>query len=218
MKKLIIACAGSKQREGGYFRDSEGRRIKFVAQPHLAPDGNNVRFGHPDDSSNGKTWRELVDEYNATYRANSNHNPYGLFPAYQLYTPKGQWSSIYRNLVNSFGKENVFILSAGWGLIASDFLTPQYDITFSKNSKIEPYKKRAQRDDSRDFCQLQAGPEDELFLFAGTEYTQIFHRLTKQMPVMRKHIYTYDSMRTQNKYTWYYQYAADFIKHKGKSP
>ena len=34
-------------------------------------------------------------------------------------------------LVEIFGIDNVYILSAGWGLIRASFLTPNYDITFS---------------------------------------------------------------------------------------
>ncbi|BAU49572.1 hypothetical protein SVA_3024 [Sulfurifustis variabilis] len=38
---------------------------------------------------------------------------------------------------------DVFILSAGWGLIGAAFLTPVYDITFSNSA--DDYKRRRRR-------------------------------------------------------------------------
>jgi hypothetical protein len=49
-------------------------------------------------------------------------------------------------LVEKFGIEKVFILSAGWGLIRADFLTPNYDITFSGSA--EAFSDDAQRTDT----------------------------------------------------------------------
>jgi hypothetical protein len=71
----------------------------------------------------------------------------GLLPAWQLYD-----RPVYRELVHALGAENVFILSAGWGLLSADFLTPNYDITFSKTAKR--YKRRRVRDRYRDFCRV----------------------------------------------------------------
>jgi hypothetical protein len=45
--------------------------------------------------------------------------------------------------VDRFGLENVYVLSASWGLIRADFLTPYYDITFSSSAdayKIKGYR------------------------------------------------------------------------------
>ena len=61
-------------------------------------------------------------------------SPFGLLPAYQLYE-----NSTYNRLVDRFGLSNVYILSAGWGLIPADFLTPHYDITFSASA--DAYKR-----------------------------------------------------------------------------
>jgi hypothetical protein len=57
-------------------------------------------------------------------------NPLGLYPAYRLYENR-----VYGRLVEAFGVENIYILSAGWGLIRADFLTPYYDITFSHSAE-----------------------------------------------------------------------------------
>ena len=61
---------------------------------------------------------------------------------------------------------NTYILSAGWGLINSEFLTPYYDITFS--AAADNYKRRRKADTYRDFCML---PEDvdELIVFFGRQ-------------------------------------------------
>jgi hypothetical protein len=98
--------------------------------------------------------------------------PLGLLPAYQLYA-----NSIYGKLVDRFGLAKVYILSAGWGLIAADFLTPYYDITFSQSA--EPYKRRRKTDYYRDFRMLQAEPSDEILLFAGKDYLPLFNQLTR---------------------------------------
>ncbi|MGE5063222.1 MAG: hypothetical protein ACM3IG_04065 [Myxococcales bacterium] len=65
-------------------------------------------------------------------------NPLNLLPAYQLYA-----HDAYRALAQTFGIDEVFILSAGWGLISASFLTPAYDITF-KATKTAPWKRRRQ--------------------------------------------------------------------------
>jgi len=82
-----------------------------------------IRYARPDDASDqGVSWRSLIWDYNKA-RA---RNPLKLYPAYRLYI-----DDAYGALVKQFGITNTFILSAGWGLIRSDFLTPQYNITFS---------------------------------------------------------------------------------------
>jgi hypothetical protein len=64
----------------------------------------------------------------------------------------------------------VFVLSAGWGLIRSDFLTPNYDITFT--SQAESYKRRDANDPSfKDFKQLTSDAQDEIFLLASKAYS-----------------------------------------------
>jgi hypothetical protein len=60
------------------------------------------------------------------YNENPGSNQLGLYPAFELYK-----NDIYRKLVDCFGIDKTFILSAGWGLIRASFLTPWYDITFT---------------------------------------------------------------------------------------
>ena len=79
-----------------------------------------------------RTWRQVLFAYN-----NDTRNPFGLYPAYRLYA-----DNVYRRLANRFAVQNLYILSAGWGLIRADFLTPYYDITFSQTRKDQRYKRR----------------------------------------------------------------------------
>ena len=106
---VVIQCAASKRSDAGRLVRADGKPVTFVAHPELAPaDGTSV-YARPDDlSEDGIPWRESLLNYNAEPR----DNPLGLCPAYQLYQNK-----IYAGLVDRFGPKNVYILSAGWGLI-----------------------------------------------------------------------------------------------------
>jgi hypothetical protein len=117
VKKIVIACAGRKQEQGGYFETFDRRKVKFVSRPDYVPESKreDLLFFRPDDPSLDdprKSWRDLVEDYNKT----PDRYSFDLYPAYLLYTPP-----IYVKLVAHFKKENVLILSAGWGLIRSDF-------------------------------------------------------------------------------------------------
>ncbi len=87
-------------------------------------------------------WRQRLLEYNTDHA-----NELGLKQAADLYS-----NSAYRALVDKIGLDRTFILSAGWGLIRSDFLTPRYDITFSASAP--PYARRRKTDRYDDFCML----------------------------------------------------------------
>jgi len=80
-----------------------------------------------------------------------------LLPAYQLYD-----NCAYQGLVSKFGIDKIFIVSAGWGLVAANFLLPDYDIRF--NAVAEPYKRRGKQDIYRDFCALKDETDDIMFL------------------------------------------------------
>ena len=77
-----------------------------------------IRIGgiHVCDTNRGGTWRKLLADYN---KRNRDANPLGLLKAWQLYRHK-----TYGQLVRQLGEENVYILSAGWGLLPANYLTP----------------------------------------------------------------------------------------------
>jgi hypothetical protein len=120
--KIVIQCSATKQDLAGTFIIS-GRRVKFIAHPELHPPGETDIFSRPDDAipSSSTTWRQHLVTYNS-----SGANPDHLLQAGSLYSPPA-----YVALLRSVGTENFYILSAGWGLVRSDFLLPDYDITFS---------------------------------------------------------------------------------------
>lgn len=170
--KIVIQCAASKNPTAGSMIDKSNRRVLFVADPRQAPPSEQCTYARPDDIfDRDVTWREHLADYNR----GSRENPLGLFPAYKLYA-----NATYSELVDKFRTENVFILSAGWGLISAEFLTPQYDITFSPMAKGEnAYKHRGRKDKYEDFCLLPTASSDDLVFLGGKDYLPLFASLTK---------------------------------------
>ena len=109
--KIVIQCAGSKntQLPRSGFHTSDGRLVKFVADPKSAPSSDHqYAYAKPDDLSDGQhTWRERILDYNKEAKS----NPLSLLPAYRLYKNK-----VYERLVNKFGINKIFILSADCNL------------------------------------------------------------------------------------------------------
>jgi hypothetical protein len=112
--------------------------------------------------------------YNEKYEETGD-NPCRLYKACQLYE-----NSIYSELVEGFGIGKVYILSAGWGLIPAGFLTPYYDITFSKSAN-PPYKQRKPSDRYNDFALLPRETEEDIYFFGGKDYLPLFGDLTKDV-------------------------------------
>lgn len=218
--KIVIQCAASKDPAAGYFQSATGKRVTFVAHPELASAGNDCLAAHPDDTSDqpGKSWRELV----AAYNARPGKNPLGLFPAYRLYA-----NDTYRALVDRYGVENVYVLSAGWGLIRADFLTPQYDVTFKKQG-VDPFKRRLPSDRFCDFNQLPDNGDDIVF-FGGKDYLPFFCHLTGSMRSRRLVFYNSQSRpiapgcvliryETKTRTNWHYACARGFAAEEIRLP
>jgi hypothetical protein len=167
--RVVIQCAGSKQPAAGTFWTADGRRVVFVAHPALAPRADDIHYAHPDDLCDleDQTWRERVMDENRRPRVASSP----LCAAGFLYRP-----SAYRTLQERFGAERLFILSAGWGLVRSNFLLPAYDITFSGSA--EPHKRRQATQRFSDFNHLlDEGEADTVFL-GGKDYLPLFLKLS----------------------------------------
>ena len=112
----VIQCAARKPASAGRLQLSTGKPVVFVADPKAGPADDAVVYARPDDLvDDGTSWREVLKKYNAEQR----DNPLGLFQAYRLYEHR-----TYGRLVDHFGLQNVYILSAGWGLICANFQTP----------------------------------------------------------------------------------------------
>ena len=169
----IIQCASKKRPDAGRFVADDGRKVLFVADPGAAPASQSLRYARPDDETPaGHTYRERLEQYN---RDDRTDNPWGLLPAWQLYMP-----SAYRTLVDALGVGNVFILSAGWGLVAANYLLPDYDITFSSSAKGQQAYKRRRLGDKRyrDFSMLPQDTVKQVFFFGGKDYLALFCTLT----------------------------------------
>lgn len=167
---VVIQCAASKRPHAGHFVTDDGKLVDFVAHPEIAPpvQGNRI-YARPDDiPENGISWRKQLLNYNKV----SHHNPLRLCAAFQLYE-----NETYELLVNHFGVEGVYILSAGWGLIRSDCMIPYYDITFSQSA--DSYKRRRKTDRYDDCCMLPDQITDRIVFIGGKDYLPLFCDLTK---------------------------------------
>jgi hypothetical protein len=213
--KVVIQCAGSKH-ERGYFRADDGTRIEFVAHPDKAPRSQGIRFAHPDQpSDNGLTWRQRVADYNA----DRGRNPSSLEPAFRLYRARQ-----YEQLVGEFGPGQVFVLSAGWGLIRSDYLIPHYNITFQRpNNPAESYIWRRPHDRFQDFNQLTITSDDHIIFLGGKNYRDYFEAFTADA-IATKTIYynsdyifprrgfDYKLFETARKTNWHYSCADELVE------
>lgn len=172
---VVIQCAATKVPTAGFFGTIDGRKVRFVARPELCAAGDEAVVARPDDFSDvaNETWRTRLAKY---VENNRDDNPYGLLKAYQLYRHPA-----YAALVESFGEKHVFVLSAGWGLIRSDYLTPTYDITFNTRAKLK--SPEAFCDSSRMYRYFQQLPDaDEPVLFiGGRDYLPLFNALTTNL-------------------------------------
>lgn len=209
--KIVIQCASKKQPDAGSLAARNGRPVKFVAHPEEVEVSRGCHYARPDDAAyDGKTWREILLDYNA----NPGANPLRLLPAYRLYK-----NEIYSDLVEQYGVSNVLILSAGWGVVKSDFLLPIYDITFS--AAAEKYKRRRRKDDYNDFS-LADGCDDDLLFFGGKDYLPLFAELTSGVNGKRYAFYNssvkpeypgcaFIKYETSTRTNWHYSCAKDFL-------
>jgi len=210
--KIVIQCAGKKRQDAGRLTTPAGKEVIFVAHPEKCPDP--AYFCRPDDriDSDHGTWREYLRSYNQ-----SGVNPNKLCRARELYLPQ-----IYRALVDKYGWQSVFILSAGWGLVRSDFLIPYYDITFSNRGK--PESKRKPRDQFDDFNQLEdciAQNDETIFFFGGQDYLSLYLKLTRGLAARKVIFHSqgngyqiegYECIPYQGYTNWHYSCARDFME------
>jgi hypothetical protein len=206
--KFVIQCAGQKNPDAGWWKDNNGKSVKFVAHPEIGLSAFDGILATPDDfSDQGETWRAQILKYNR----NSAANPFKLYPAFKLYQ-----NATYKDLVMKFGIEQIYILSAGWGLIRADFLTPLYDITFSANA--EASKRRKKSDCYDDFQMLPEGINEPVVFLGGKDYLHLFCSLTSHIKARRIIFFNsgispqaqgFDAIRyqTTTRTNWHYECA-----------
>jgi hypothetical protein len=70
----VIQCAASKAPDAGHLVTPSGIPVTFVAHPEIAPEDNGYVFARPDgDFGDGKSWRDVLLEYNDDPRDNLAH-------------------------------------------------------------------------------------------------------------------------------------------------
>jgi hypothetical protein len=134
---------------------------------------------------------------------------------------------VYSRLVERFSIENVYILSAGWGLIRSDFLTPYYDITFSSSAHGKnAYKRRRMTDRFLDFRMLPKQFDEDIVFFGGKDYVPLFCALTENIKGKRTVFYSGSQVQsapgcilaryeTATRTNWHYECASAFLRSLG---
>lgn len=209
--KIVIQCAGKKHENAGRLETTSGEKILFVAHPEWYT--HQDKCYRPDDKreDTDSTWRDYLQSYNR-----KGSNPYNLLPAGELYKPP-----IYKALAKKYGGQNVYILSAGWGLVRSDYLLPYYNITFSNQS--EPYSKRRPCDKFKDFNQLSdeiIHPDETIYFLGGLSYLPLYLNLTKNITARKViyhsqgsayHLQGYECIHYGSYTNWHYKCAQDFI-------
>jgi hypothetical protein len=205
--KVVIVC--SKGKNDSKF--TQYPNVNFVATPDLP---NEFR---PDDINliENITWRKYLEV---------NQKDANLLEVYNLYK-----RSEYRFLYNKYVKD-LYILSAGWGLVNSEFKLPNYDIAFSSNA--QPRNKRnnnlIEQPIYNDFHQLTVNDEEDIIFIGSPDYIALFMRLTLNLK-NRKIIYwnkmspqptpfqlpipndtfCYRFYKTNTRTNWHYQLAKD---------
>ncbi len=157
--KVVMICSSRKNES--FFQQYPA--ITFTNTPQLP----NEKFPDSLMPNSKLTWREYLT---------TRQDERTLLKAYQLYKHPA-----YLHLHNRFQKD-FFILSAGWGLVNSDFKLPNYDITFNESA---PVNKRRNKNPIvpplyNDFNQIENSETD--IVFVGTpDYIPIFIRLTQNL-------------------------------------
>ena len=213
---VVIQCAAGKVADAGHLCTQDGRGVMFVANPELAPPNDECIYARPDDVADiGTAWRTVLRQYNES----QGDNRLGLLPAWRLYR-----NPTYEMLAEHCGLDRLYILSAGWGLIPADFLTPNYDITFSAAQNVQKFKRRRPQDPYCDFRMLPTDASEPILFFGGRDYISLFCTLTERSSSKRTVFYAgrepvAPGCRVQRfvkpHTNWHYQCANAFIKGSG---
>ena len=192
----------------------DGKDILFVSNPGEANKEGAAVYAHPDDvADKGRRWKEELLRYNTT----PSNNYLGLLPAWKFYN-----RTIFTQLYES-PDIDLFILSAGWGLLSADFLIPNYDIAFGPQA--DPYERRGNKDTFDDLCMLPLNSEEPIIFFVGKAYLPMAYGLTHRAKAPRYVFYNSKSppelpgfnlrlYETEVRTNWHYECAKDFLAGK----
>jgi hypothetical protein len=206
--KVVLVCANDKN--DSYFTNYQNVKF-FDISNHQA---NEFR---PDDNIalQNKTWRTYLIEQQLDVN---------LKRAYQLYS-RNEYNCLYNKFKNDF-----YILSAGWGLVNSEFRLPKYDITFSNGENV-PIKTRRNRNIAaapvyKDFNQLEVNDKEDIFFIGGKEYLKLFYKLTQGLenrkiifyygldncptPIVNQNTFIFINFPSTDNRRWHYEVARFF--------
>ena len=179
--------------------------------PGVAPLGASRAYARPDDASDvGPSWRTVLRESNIRVTTRSASSRRGNCTQ----------NRTYGLLAEHCGLARLYILSAGWGLIQADFLTPPYDITFSPNAGT--YKRRGKKDRYEDFRMLPPNCTEPIIFFGGKDYVSLFCTLSQDAKAPRTVWYNSEKaprapgcvlrrFHTPLRTNWHYECAKAFI-------
>lgn len=212
---LVIPCSAKKTASDWSFKN---KTLKFVADPSkVTGSHSNHLYCTPDSliPEGNQTWRQKIEEYN---KQASNSDK--LCMAYQLYN-----NPIYLEAVERLDSNNVFILSAGWGIIRSDFYIPNYDITLSSKGRPETIRKEEHGFNDFNHLTNNVTVEDTIYFAGGKDYLTLFAKLTKDLACQKRVYYnlktnlpTPDSRTTMVRYktnqrtNWHYSCIKDYLR------
>ncbi len=213
-ERMVIVISCSSKKNGNLFH-YKNKTVKFISNVNKVPNDGNA-YVHPDDLiPNEKiTWRNLIE------RQSDGNN---LVEAHNLYA-----NDIYNGLNDKYA-DNLYIFSAGWGIVRARYKLPVYDITFSKGRNIENFTRRSNENTFKDFNHLrELGKNEDILLIAGKDYVLPFCSLTKELPNKKIIVYKSDAVlrnnpflkdpnfqvfhyQTNRRTTWYYEFARKLI-------
>jgi hypothetical protein len=164
--KVVIQCAGRKICAPTLSQGDQA--LNFVATPRLGPPNERAPWDAL-PALNSDTWIDCVRDYN-----DKKILPLGIAVSKgQNLTTAGSLyrRSIYQDLIRTVGSQNVYILSAGWGLIRADDKIPPYNVTFSNNALLEAKITPAKRGLHGSIRKAVDG-DDEIHLFLTPKYLE----------------------------------------------
>jgi hypothetical protein len=168
--KVVIQCAKGKDPAApSIFLNA--CPLCFVAIPSLGGCNCRAPWDHITPALS-RTFIDCVRDYNgqkppglACADVTLGIGAGALTPAADIYK-----RTIYRDLVATIGWDNVYILSAGWGLIRADDKIPPYNVTFSSDKWTPPSARITPAKRTCDSIRQKVPGNDEIHLFLTPKY------------------------------------------------
>lgn len=167
---LVIPCTRGKISSAKpVFWSEEEREVLFVARPEGGGQKPGPVWASPEGMKSPQlSWREFILQGNS-----GGVCPDNLYAASELY----KFPSFVVEHIGRLPPSRLFFLSAGWGLVRSDFRLPLYNITFNPLAK-EAFR-RSPRMDWADFFPAELHSKDIVFL-GGVAYAELLEKISRR--------------------------------------